>query len=121
MAGKRNWYFADAELPPMGGDPEVFGHESIILLNPNEHDAHMCLTLYFTGHAPEKSAEITVGAQRVLCLRATAEAGFAGISVPEGEQYAVSLQSDLPIVAQYGRLDVRQSNMAFYTAPGYAE
>ena len=29
MMGKREWMFPDAELPPMGSNPEMFGHESI--------------------------------------------------------------------------------------------
>lgn len=121
MAGKTNWYFPDGEIPPKGSDPEVYGHESVILLNPNENDAHVRFTIYWTDRKPDKSGEITVGAQRVLCLRAEEEAGFAGIPTPAGEQYAIAIESDLPIVAQYGRLDVRQSNMAFYSPPGYAE
>lgn len=42
-----------------------------------------------------------------------------GIPINQGEQYAISLISNVPVVVQYGRLDVSQSNMAFYTATGY--
>ena len=118
MAGKKNWYFPDAELPPKGDGTELFGHESIILLNPNPKDAHVRITVYWVNRSPEKCATITVNAERVLCLRIVDGAGLAGVDIPVGEQYAIALESDLPIVAQYGRLDVRQSNMAFYTTPG---
>ena len=121
MAGKKNWYFPDAELPPKGIDEELFGHESIILLNPNENCAHVYFTLYWTDREPKKSEVITVDAKRVLCLRVVEDVGLAGIPVHVGEQYAIALESDRPIIAQYGRLDVRQSNMAFYATPGYAE
>ena len=36
-----------------------------------------------------------------------------------GEQYAIMLESDCPVVAQYGRAETRE--VAFYTTPGYCE
>ncbi|GHU75613.1 hypothetical protein AGMMS49992_19950 [Clostridia bacterium] len=121
MYGKRNWFFPDAELPPMGMDPEVYGHESIIILNPNAVDAHVNITLYWEDQPPTEGIIMDIGAGRVRCERATARDGFLGVKIPEGKQYAFGLCSDLPVIAQYGRLDVRQSNMAFYTTPGYTE
>ena len=35
------------------------------------------------------------------------------------EQYAIMLESDVPVVAQYGRAEPRTVN--FYTTPGYCE
>ena len=35
------------------------------------------------------------------------------------EQYAIMLESDVPVVAQYGRAEPRA--VAFYTTPGYCE
>ena len=121
MAGKKIWYFPDAELPPKGSDPKLYGHESIIVLNPNSSDAQVSLTLYWTDREPDRCRPITVSAKRVLCIRAEEGAGLAGVPVPICEQYAIALESDVPVIVQYGRLDVRQSNMAFYTTPGYTE
>ncbi len=116
MDGKKVWYFADGEIPPMGDDPEIPGHESLIVLNPNEQDAHIKLCLYWTDRDPEWSTEpITVCAGRVAGLRATEKRDFLGRVPNAGEQYAIKLESDVPVVVQYGRLEVRQSNMAFYT------
>ena len=36
------------------------------------------------------------------------------------ERLRMRLQSDIPVVAQYGRLDTRQPNMAFYTVMGFS-
>ena len=38
-------------------------------------------------------------------------------TVPISEQYAIMLESDCPVIAQYGRADPR--TVAFYTTPGY--
>jgi hypothetical protein len=42
-----------------------------------------------------------------------------GFAVPQETQYAVRLESDVPVVVQYGRLDSRQSNLAYYTTMGH--
>lgn len=120
MDGKKRWYFPDGEAPPMGDDPEVYGHESIIVMNPNKKDAHVTIWLYWTDREPTKGPTILVEAERVRCVRSTEKCGFLGVPTVEGEQYAIMLDSDTPVIAQYGRLDIRQPNMAFYTTPGYA-
>lgn len=119
--GKKSWYFPDAEIPPAGDDPELFGHESLIILNPNEKDAKIAITLYFTDRDPVVLPETTVEAGRVRCIRATESSGFLGMKLVQGEQYAMGVESDNPVIAQYGRLDVRRGGMAFYTTPGYCE
>ncbi len=120
MDGKTKWYFPDGEIPPMGDDPEVYGHESLILLNPNDEAAHVKVCLYWTDREPTIGDTVTVEPQRVKGLRATEKRDFLGGVPNAGEQYAILLESDVPIVVQYGRLDVRQTNMAFYTTGGYA-
>ena len=43
-----------------------------------------------------------------------------GVVIPREVQYALRIKSDLPVVVQYGRLDTRQQNMAFYTVMGFS-
>lgn len=118
-AGKRNWYFPDAELPPPG-DGDLSGHESVIVLNPNSEPATVRATLWYVDRDPDRFS-FKVGADRVRCLRTNVPADMGGLQIREGEQYAIGLSSDVAVVAQYGRLDVRQPNMAFYSTPGYCE
>ena len=46
---------------------------------------------------------------------------MSGYNVPYNEQYAMKLESDGNVVVQYGRLDNRQINLAYYTTLGYGE
>ncbi|MBB1482630.1 hypothetical protein H5392_01995 [Tessaracoccus sp. MC1865] len=119
MAGKKTWYFPDGELPPPGdGDPQ--GHESIIILNPNSEEARVEVALYWADKAPDRFT-VDVEPERVRCLRTNVTTDMGGFELPREVQYGIRLTSDVGIVAQYGRLDVRQPNMAFYTTPGYHE
>ena len=115
--GKKVWIFPDAELPPKG-DNEIPGHESVIITNVCDKTAHIKITLVYTDRDPVSfSAE--VGAKRVRCLRSNNEIDFCSNTAIEGEQYAIMLESDVPVVAQYGRAEPRTVN--FYTTPGYCE
>ena len=121
MYGKKDWFFPDAELPPRGGNPDLPGHESIIMLNPNGEDAEVEIVLHWTDRAPSKPLKVKVGAGLVNCVRCMEPDGILGLKVEPGVQYAIALHSTVPIVAQYGRLDMRSGPMAFYTTPGYCE
>lgn len=121
MFGKKHWFFPDAELPLMGDNPDLFGHESVIILNPNEADAQVRIVLHWTDRAPSEPLTVEVRAGCTRCVRITEKDGILGLPVPTGTQYAIAVHSDTPVVAQYGRLDMTTGNMAFYTTPGYAE
>ena len=76
-------------------------------------------TLIYTDRDPVRDIEVVVGAERVRCLRTSAEKDFGSHIPVVGEQYAILVESDVPVVAQYGRAETRE--VAFYTTPGYCE
>jgi len=115
--GKKVWIFPDAELPPVG-DNEIPGHESVIITNTTDKVAQVRFTLFYVDRDPV-SFEVEVAAKRVRCLRSNNAEDFCGHTANEGEQYAIMLESDQPVVAQYGRAEPRKVN--FYTTPGYCE
>ena len=117
--GKTTWIFPDLEMPPKG-DSALIGHESVIILNTNGADATVTITLYFSDREPIDNIRCTVPARRVKCLRTYNPDDFGGVVIAPETQYAMRLQSDIPVVAQYGRLDTRQPNMAFYTVMGFS-
>ena len=115
--GKKVWIFPDAELPPVGVEL-IPGHESIIITNVGDQDANIRITLIYTDKDPV-SFMTEVKAQRVRCLRTNKECDFGQYTAKFDEQYAIMLESDVPVVAQYGRAEPRTVN--FYTTPGYCE
>ena len=115
--GKKVWVFPDAELPPVG-DNSIPGHESIIITNTGDTVANVKITLLYTDKEPV-SFTTQVEARRVRCLRTNKVCDFGEYTAKLEEQYAILLESDTPIVAQYGRAEPRVVN--FYTTPGYCE
>ena len=118
--GKKVWFFPDGDRPPFG-ESELKGHESIVILNPNQRDAHVKLTLYFTDREPVREIDILVTAERVRCIQTHNNHDFGDHTLPLCTQYALKAESDTPVIVQYGRLDARQTNLAYYTTMGYSE
>ena len=113
--GRRVWFFPDGDLPPPG-DGEFKGHESLIILNPNTDDAEIRITVFHEDTPPDVLAPIAVEAERVRCIRMDAPIGEYRITYG---QYALKVESSVPVICQIGRADVRQANLTYYTVMGF--
>ncbi len=118
--GKKNWVFCDGYLPPKGNDPEFEGHEALMLTNLNDEKAEIELTLIFEDKAPQSGIFVTLDGMRTTCVRMDKPLGEKKVQLGEAEQYTVWVKSSVPICACFGRLDVRQVNMAYYSVEGYS-
>ena len=118
--GKKTWIIPDCELPHEG-EGVMKGHESVIVVNDSDTDAQIRVRLFFTDRDSYDDITWTVGAGRVRCFRMNKLEDMSGYNVPYETQYAMKLESNCNIVVQYGRLDNRQTNLAYYTTLGYAE
>lgn len=121
--GKKSWYIVDGYLPYAGpvADAGFQGHEAVMLLNCNETDAHALIDIYFEDRPPVKGIAVTVGAERVHCLRMDRPEDIGGVELGRQEQYSLRITSDINIVVQYGRMDLAQPNLAYIGVMGYSE
>lgn len=115
--GNKTWVFADGDLPPRGKE-EPFGHEALMVVNYGERDAVIKLDLLFESHEPKEGILLRVPAKRVNCFRMDEPLGEEQYQIQPG-QFAVVLNSNVPVVAVYGRLD-RRKDMAYYPVAGYS-
>ena len=117
--GKKVWIFPDGDLPP-AGNAEPFGHEALMITNINDEEANITLDLVFEDEEPVLGLRpAPVGGMRVTCIRLDQPVGEQRFCSPH-KQYSLILRSDVPVVACFGRLDVRQENLAYYSVQGYA-
>ena len=118
--GKNNWVFCDGYLPPHGDNPDFEGHEALMLTNLNDTTAKIELVFVFEDREPETGIFLTLDAMRTTCIRLDKPMGEQGFKLGESVQYTVWVKSDTPVCACFGRLDVRQTNMAYYSVEGYS-
>lgn len=118
--GKKVWVFADGDLPPHpAGTGEPKAHEALMVVNNNDAPANLKITLLFEDKGPKENMVLHVPAKRVNCFRMDQPIWGGDYVVPFG-QYALIVESDLPVVAVFGRLD-RRPNVAYYPVAPYAE
>ena len=118
VVGKKAWVIPDCERP-REGEGELKGHESVVIVNDGMEKAVIKVKLYFVDQEAYEGIEWEVEPQRVRCFRMNNLKDMCGYKVPLETQYAMKLESSQPIVVQYGRLDNRQVNLAYYTTMAY--
>ena len=114
--GKRTWIFADGDLPPRGNE-EPYGHEALSIVNCGKEDAEIQVKVLFSEREPAHFL-LRVPGNRVICFRLDGPVGEPAYQIPYG-QYALLLESSVPIVAVLGRLD-RRENVSYYELDGFA-
>ena len=123
MSGKKQWYIVDGYRPSPTPDPkaEYVGHESVMILNTNDCDAHILISIYFEDRDPVENIPYLVSAKRIRCFKTDDSEVLGGLSIGVGVQYSMEIKSDVGIIVQYGRLDVQQSNMAYMALMAQSE
>ena len=116
--GHKTWVVPDGWLPPAGGNGEMVNHESLMILNTGAKKAQIKLDIYFDDRDPVRDLPLTVDAERIRAIRLDLpdELGFA---LPRATQYALRIRSNVKVIVQYGRMDVRQANLAYYGTMAY--
>ena len=116
--GHKTWVVPDGWLPPAGGDGDMVNHESLMILNTGKKKAQIKLDIYFDDREPIRDLPLTVNAERIRSIRLdlSDELGF---DLPRATQYALRIKSDVKVIVQYGRMDVRQANLAYYGTMAY--
>ena len=116
--GHKTWVIPDGWLPPAGGDGDLINHESLMIMNTGRKKAQIKVDIYFDDRELVRDLPLTVDAERIRAIRLDSpdELGFA---LPRATQYALRIKSDVKIIVQYGRMDVRQANLAYYGTMAY--
>lgn len=119
--GKKVWVIAEGYLPATshGPAPEMTSHETACLLNANDEDVRVDITLFYADREPVGPYRVVVPARRTLHLR------FNDLRDPEpvplGTDYSSVFEADRPIVVQHTRLDSRQAETALLSTIAYAQ
>lgn len=118
--GRRVWAVGDGYIPRWseGPQPELKSHGSLGILNTCKGTAHIELTVFFNDREPAGPYRITVDGRRTRHVRLNELKEPEPL--PTGEDFALVLESDLPVVVQHTRLDSRQSENGLFSTLAFA-
>ncbi|MFN2744282.1 MULTISPECIES: sensory rhodopsin transducer [Bacillus] len=117
MKGERHWIIPDGFIPPQSSG-SLTSHESICVLNCHEEDAELHITVYFEDRPPLEGMVETVGGRRTKHIR-TSSLETSGARIPENVPYAIEIESNLPVIVQYSRMDTTQPELALMSTMAY--
>jgi hypothetical protein len=118
--GKNRWAIPEGYIPSqsVSQDRPLVSHDTACILNANDADANVMLTVFFANREPV-IYKVKVPARRTLHLR------FNDLKDPEpvplDTDYASLFESDVPIVVQYTRLDSRRAEISLLSTIAYAQ
>lgn len=119
--GRRHWAIAEGYIPSRSSfvDRELISHETACILNAEDVEAHVEITVYFADREPVGPYRFTVAPRRTLHLRFNDLENPAPI--PRDTDYASVFISDVPIVVQHTRMDSRHAEVSLLSTIAYAE
>jgi hypothetical protein len=118
--GRKRWAIPEGYIPSqsVSQDRPLVSHDTACILNANDTDANITLTVFFVTREPV-TYNVKVPARRTLHLR------FNDLKdpqpVPLDTDYASLFESDVPIVVQYTRLDSRRAEISLLSTIAYAQ
>jgi hypothetical protein len=118
--GRKRWAIPEGYIPSqsVSQDRALLSHETACILNVNDREANVTLTVFFANRDPV-IYKVKVPARRTLHLR------FNDLKDPEpvplDTDYASVFESDVPIVVQHTRLDSRRAEIALLSTMAYAQ
>lgn len=119
--GRKRWAIAEGYIPSQSSfsDRALISHETACILNANDREAHVQITVFFADREPVGPYRVTVPPRRTLHLRFNDLKEPAPI--PRDTDYSSVFELDLPIVLQHTRLDLRHAEVSLLSTTAYAE
>lgn len=115
-AGNTIWMIPGGHIPleSTGKEPAFSSRDVICILNTNKQEAQVTLTVYYTNRTPAGPYTLNIKERSVRHLR------FNDLVDPEpiplDTEYAVLVQSNIPVVVQFTRVNTGQPQLAGITS-----
>ena len=119
--GKREWAIPGGHVPvdSTGPEPEMVSRDTLCLLNAGDEMANIEVDLLYADGERAGPYRLTVAPRRVRHVRVNDL--IDPYAPPLGEDYAVVVESDVPVVVQFSGQDTRQSENATLSTVAYGE
>ncbi|AOZ93550.1 sensory rhodopsin transducer [Paenibacillus crassostreae] len=108
--GSMYWVIPDGYIPLIS-QGELESHDSICVLNCGTQSAELHITIFFEDREPLENIVQSVDGRRTKHIR-TATLRSDRKYIPKGVPYAIVVESSVPIIVQYSRLDSTQAELA---------
>ena len=116
--GKKVWLIPDCFLNSKSKNENI-SHEAICVLNTSSEDADIRFTLFFEDRDAIGGYGAACPAMRTHHIRLDMQRSADGTPIPRDVPYAMLVESNVPVVVQYSRLDSSAQELALMTTIAY--
>ncbi len=117
--GKKTWLIPDAFLGSESAN-ELITHEAVCVINTSPDEAEIRLTAIFEDRDPMDNFISYCGAGRTHHIRLDKLRSTSDEEIPLDTPYALLVESNVPIVVQYSRLDASHAELALMTTMAWS-
>jgi hypothetical protein len=110
--GHRSWAIPGGHIPPKseGEEPRLTSRDELCILNMTRRTCRLEVTVYYSDRGPVGPYRFEVGPERARHVR------FNDLidpeAIPLGTNFAALVESNVPIVVQFFRLDTEEGRRA---------
>ncbi len=115
--GKKVWFIPDAFYSSKWNGQ--VSHEAVCVINTTNEDAEIEFTFFFEDREKLCGFKSYCSAGRTHHIRMDKLRNDKGEGIAQDIPYAIMLESNVPVIAQYSRLDTSQPEMALMTTIAY--
>jgi hypothetical protein len=117
--GRTTWAIAGGRIPlqSTGHEPEFTSRDEIAVLNTGSEEARLEITFFHADRDPVGPYRLKVLPRRVRCVRVNDLINPE--AVPLDSDYGCLVQSNVPVVVQFNRLDTSRPENAILTTMGF--
>ncbi len=117
--GSRLWFIPDGEVPDPGKG-NLYSHEAIVILNPNEVDAEINFTFYFKDKKPAENIKISLISKRMIDIHLN-NIKELPVKIEILKPYSLKIESSVGIIVQHSRLISIKDEFSLFTTIAYME
>ena len=120
-SGCNIWVVSGGHIPDRnnGVEPEFTSRDTLCLLNINQVEASVEITIYHNDKQPVGPYKLTAKPERTKHIRVN------DLIDPEpvflDHDYSAVIKSDIPIVVQFSRMNTCQTALSIFSTMAYAE
>ncbi|HET7320883.1 MAG TPA: sensory rhodopsin transducer [Longimicrobiaceae bacterium] len=119
--GRKSWVIPGGHIPleSTGREPTFTSNDLLCVLNAGGRMANLRMTLHYPMHDPVGPYPFTIAPERMRHIRFNDL--IDPVSMPLEMDYAAVIESDVPVVVQFGRLNTARKALATFSTLGFAD
>jgi hypothetical protein len=117
--GHKKWVIPSGHIPlkSNGKEPELLSKDQIAVLNTNDKEAEIKLTIFFNQQSPLTGYSVKIGPRRLRKIRINDLINPFPVYLEM--DYSILIESDIKVIVQFLKMNTSHTNVSIMGTMGY--